>query len=167
MNPTILSTRMDTILQCKIGFSSHGTSFTSHQLHCLGILVHGYRLHEAFKAAALTLGKYCGTNIISLGPALHFLNICQLTGVPNPVTASHPFTAGKPLVPHPVAAPLRTSVKALYPRLYSHRFKKPSGFFPAARSESVTNDKIAAAAGVLAEVPSRRRIVPFQTVWNN
>ncbi len=44
---------------------------TSHQLHSLGMLVHGYRLHEEFKAAALTLGKYCDTNVISSSPALH------------------------------------------------------------------------------------------------
>lgn len=37
----------------------------------------------------------------------------QLTGVPNPVTGSHPFKAGKPSVLHPFAEPLTISVKAV------------------------------------------------------
>jgi hypothetical protein len=39
----------------------------------------------------------------------------ELTGVPNPVTASQPFVAGKPLVLQPVAEPIVTSLKASKP----------------------------------------------------
>ena len=46
------------------------------------------------KASASTLGK---------------------NGVPNPVTASHPVFAGKPVELQPMADPLVTSVNALYP----------------------------------------------------
>lgn len=45
------------------------------------------------------------------------------TGVPNPVTASQPTAAGKPVVLHPAEEPLVTSGKSQYHRTNRSEFK--------------------------------------------
>jgi len=87
-----------------------------------------------------------------------------LTGVPHPVTASQPFCAGNPSVPHPIALPLVISVKALNPPAYNHGFRNPSGGRPLAIKKSLTSEITALAAGVDALVPSSQTSVPFQVV---
>lgn len=110
----------------------------------------------------------------------------SLTGVPYPVTASQPGSAGKPVVLHPAELPLTISLNASNPPEYSQgcfevlaplrprylasgnnpvlTFKKPIGGFPAAIRASFTSAKMAAAVGVAALVPSTGRTVPFQMV---
>lgn len=47
---------------------------------------------------------------------------CVLTGVPYPVTASQPGSAGKPVVLHPAELPLTISLNARNPPAYSHGY---------------------------------------------
>jgi hypothetical protein len=75
------------------------------------------------------------------------------TGVPNPVTGSHPLVIGKPAVPQLELFPAETSVNPLYPLEYSHGFKKPSGGLPQAIRSSFTREMMLADNGVDADVP--------------
>jgi hypothetical protein len=75
------------------------------------------------------------------------------TGVPNPVTGSHPFVIGKPAVPQLEAFPAVTSVNPLYPLEYNHGFKKPSGGLPQAIRSSFRREMMLADNGVDADVP--------------
>ncbi len=67
----------------------------------------------SLRAAAWSLGKYC--ELSALFAKVDNLVLGELTGVPNPVTASHPVLAGKPVVLHPIADPFVMSVKAEKP----------------------------------------------------
>lgn len=84
--------------------------------------------------------------------------------MPNPVTGSHPTVAGNPDVLQPAELPLTTSVNALYPPLYSHGFKNPSGGRPAASSASFASPRMPAQIGDDPEVPTRFALDPFQIV---
>lgn len=88
----------------------------------------------------------------------------RLTGVPNPVTGSHPTSAGNPDVLHPTALPTVTSLKAAYPPAYSQGFRKPRGGRPWAMRASLTREMTEAVVGVEALVPSCSRMEPSQTV---
>lgn len=79
----------------------------------------------------------------------------RLTGVPSPVAASHPTTAGNPVVLQPVAAPCVTSRSPDFAE-YSHGFRNPSGGFFCAISASLSRATIAANAGAEPLVPSMR-----------
>jgi hypothetical protein len=85
------------------------------------------------------------------------------TGVPKPVTASHPSTAENPVVLHPALNPLTISVNPLYPVLYNHGFKKPRGGLPEDIRASLTSARMEDIRGVEADVPEMMPKVPFQT----
>jgi hypothetical protein len=84
------------------------------------------------------------------------------TGVPNPVTGSHPFVTGKPSTPHEFVLPAVISVKPLYPLLYSHGFKKPSVGLLWEMRASLTSARMEDASGQEAEVPEIVERVWFQ-----
>lgn len=85
------------------------------------------------------------------------------SGVPKPVTASHPSVAGKPSVPHPNALPLVTSVYTRQPLEYSQGFKKPRAGLLLLNRASLTKPKMPACSAAAAPVPEMGCSVPFQT----
>jgi hypothetical protein len=91
-------------------------------------------------------------------------NILGRYGLPQPVTASHPGAAGKPVVLQPLLDPLTTSVNKTCPHLYSHGLRKPMGGRPSAANASFKRVKTAAAMGEEPDVPTRFNVLPFQMV---
>lgn len=90
---------------------------------------------------------------------MKYANIFGKFGVPNPVTGSHPFTAVKPLVPHPGLVPFTISFK-ISGCAYNAGFTNPTVLFPFAMRSSFMRLMIAPKIGALAEVPPAAPSLP-------
>ena len=90
------------------------------------------------------------------------------SGVPSPVTGSHPTTAEKPdpfTWLHPELFPPMISVNAPKPLLYNQGFKNPNTGSLCAIRSLLSSATIAAKAGAEALVPETSSSLPCKKVW--
>ena len=106
-------------------------------------------------------------------------SIFPKSGVPSPVTGSHPFVALNPapgitgpplyspsmLAPeHPWFLPVMMSLNAWDPIWYSHGFKNPRGGMPADSLASFSRAMMPANVGAAAEVPDAQLRKPLSNI---